>query len=237
VGLPGAEAVEQDVGDVSQARDEPPAEQPERTEHELCRAVGVGGVLARGVAVGEHDRVECVQAFAFGDGDHFAVEVRVLVVDPDHPRHHLPPVARFAGGEPGERAAPDHGVALPVGGPDPVLVSDCAASEPADRVTQQRVGGRDVLDREVPLGRFAELSLGEAARCGHPCVADPGRRGEQRREHLAVALGAARLLAAGVPELEHEPGIAGDIDHDRREADLWQHPVRCGSGANRGLRQ
>jgi hypothetical protein len=45
--------------------------------------------------------------------------------------------------------------------------------------------------------------------------------------------GIARLLSAGVSEF----GLAGDIDHDRGEADLGQHPVRRCSGANRGLRQ
>jgi hypothetical protein len=41
-------------------------------------------------------------------------EVRVLLVDPDHPRHHQPAVARLARSEPGEGAAADDRVALPV---------------------------------------------------------------------------------------------------------------------------
>jgi hypothetical protein len=119
-------------------RDEPAAKQTEQAEHQLGGAMGVGRVLAGGVAVGKHDRVERVQAFAFGDGDHFAAEVGALVVDPDHPRDHLPAVARFARGEPGEGAAPDHGVALPVGGPDRLLACDRGAREPADRLTKQK---------------------------------------------------------------------------------------------------
>ena len=75
--------------------------------------MGVGGVDLGGV-VGEDDRVEGVQAFAFGDGDDLAAEVRVLLVDPDHPRDHPPAVAGLARGEAGQGAAADDRVALPV---------------------------------------------------------------------------------------------------------------------------
>ena len=112
--MAGPEAVERHVGDVAEARDEPPAEQVEAGEDELGGAVGVGGVDL-GCVVGEDDRVEGVQAFAFGDGDDLAAEVRVLLVDPDHPRHHPPAIARLAGSEPRERAAADDRVALPIG--------------------------------------------------------------------------------------------------------------------------
>jgi len=74
VRLAGPEAVERRVGDVVQARDEPPAKQIEAREHQLRRPMGVGRVDL-GCVVGEDDRVEGVQALAFGDGDDLAAEV------------------------------------------------------------------------------------------------------------------------------------------------------------------
>ncbi len=78
-GLAGPEAVERNVGDVAEARDEPPAEEIEAREHQLRRAVSVGHVDLRGF-VGEDDCVEGVQAFSFGDRDDRAGEIPMAAV-------------------------------------------------------------------------------------------------------------------------------------------------------------
>jgi hypothetical protein len=62
--------------------------------------------------------------------------------------------------------------------------------------------------------------VGDAAGVGHAGQAEVGREGDQDRDQVALQLGGAGLLAAGVGEAVQEPGALVHLDqqrHDRRE--------------------
>ena len=86
----------------------------EQREHELGRAVRVGGVLGDRER-GMEDRFEGVDRFAFGDGHDFGAVLAVLVADPVHEVQRAAAEPELAGHRiTGRRAAPGAG-ALPVG--------------------------------------------------------------------------------------------------------------------------
>ena len=109
-----AEAVQQQVAGVSQARDEPQAEEIEEREHDFGGAVGVGRVLGDR-QLGVQDRLERVDRFAFGDGHDLGAVLAVLVADPVDEVQRAAPEAELAGHRVGGGGAAAGRGALPVG--------------------------------------------------------------------------------------------------------------------------